>query len=56
MFAEDEPDSKCMFGEQFMIGKQLEEEDDDEEDKVSNWTAGWIQEKVDKMIESFGPC
>jgi hypothetical protein len=49
--------SKCMFGEQLTIGRSLEEEEDDEgEDKVSDWTSGWIQEKVDKMLAGFGPC
>lgn len=55
MFAEDDEGSSCMFGEQFSIGVQLEDEEDDD-GRVGNWTAGWIGEKVDAVIQGFGPC
>lgn len=52
MYAEERTGEKCMFGEQFKIGKSQ----DGEVEGVNHWTSGWIKEKVERMVSEFGPC
>lgn len=57
MFTEEDIGSKCMFNEQFTIGEDVKKKENEEDDNtVRNWTAGWIWERVDKWTENFGPC
>lgn len=47
-----EEEERCLFGEQFTIGEEMEEEEEEGE----GWVSGWVQGRVEELIKGFGPC